>query len=113
MSDAQAKKKVEVKKLNFDNITSPTIPEVEKTEIIDSKVQEGCWIFGKSITEVTNDEFKEWIAEKLPSVTSWEESEINTPKKKEKIIIKIFDEISKNVECLKQIYKFSILLKLL
>lgn len=94
MSDTQAKKKVEFKKLNLDKISNPSsssVPVAVKEEAPVSLVKEGCWLFGKALAEVTSAEFREWITEKIPSASSWEEDEINTPKKKEKIIISLGD----------------------
>lgn len=84
MSDAQTKKKVEFKNLNLDNITTPTLPE-KKVDSATS-IKEGYWLYGKPLADITLIEFKEWIREKIPSATSWEDAEIDTLKKKEKII---------------------------
>lgn len=87
MSDTQTKKKPDFKNLKLDNITTPPVAiETPKEETVVSGPKEGCWLNGIAIAEVSNQDFKDWIISKVPSANTWEDKEIDSAKKKEKII---------------------------
>lgn len=97
------KKKPDFNKLDFSKIsgesTTSVVPQIPAPiEGLPAKkkgVQDGAWIYGKDIAEVTPDEFKNWLADLLPGVgvEKWEDSTINSPKDREKVILRLSDTL--------------------
>lgn len=93
------KKKPDFNKLDFSKISgenvTPVLPKVpapvEGLSSEKKSVRDGAWIYGKDIAEVTPDEFKNWLADLLPGVgvEKWEDSTINSPKDREKVILRL------------------------
>lgn len=69
--------------------TEPPVVTEEPKE--PGKVESGYWIFGKPITEVSQEEFLDWIQEKIPGsqVEGFNKQVFNTVQDKQKQVDRI------------------------
>jgi hypothetical protein len=99
----ESKKKVDFSSLDFSKINGAitqkegiTDSEI-KVEADSNLIKEGIWINGKNNKDVSPEEFRDWLANLLPStgVAEWDLNSFSTPSKRERLLVKTSSSFDK------------------